>query len=301
MQLLAYILLYPIFYLISILPFRILYFFSDIVYLIIYRIVGYRKSTVRKNLELTLPHLSVKERRKIEKKFYHHFCDTLVEMVKTMTISEKEMKKRFVFENIELIEEFEKKGKSIALICGHYASYEWLLVMNKYLTTHKGFGIYKTIRNKHFDKLVRKIRGRFEGELIDTKSTIPAMLRHKRDGVLGYYGFLSDQSPKLQSAIYWGNFFGMEVPVHVGAEMLAKKLDMNVMFVKGSKIKRGYYKAKFIPYNKNPKDVPNYEIMDEFIDLLEKQILEAPEYYLWTHKRFKHRKNDPAPINQTTV
>ena len=299
MQLVAYILLYPLFYIISILPFRILYFLSDILYLIIYRIVGYRKETVRKNLELTLPHLSLTERRKIERKFYHHFCDTLLEMVKTMTISEKEIKKRFVFENIELVKEFEEKGKSIALICGHYASYEWLLVMNKYLTTHKGFGVYKTIRNKYFDKLVRKIRGRFHGELIDTRSTIPVMRNNKRNGILAYYGFLSDQSPKLQSAVYWTDFFGMEVPVHVGAEILAKKLDMNVMFVKGSKIKRGYYSAKFIPFNGDPIDVPNFEITDEFIRLLELQILEAPEYYLWTHKRFKHRRNDPAPIERT--
>lgn len=293
MQLLAYILLYPLFYLISILPFRVLYFLSDIIYVIIYYIIGYRKTTVRENLELTLKHLTPAERKKIEKKFFHHFCDSLVEMVKTMTISEKEMKKRFTFKNIELVEEFEKKGKSIVLICGHYASYEWLLVMNKSLTTHKGFGIYKRIRNKYFDKLVRKIRSRFEAELIDTKSTIATMIKHKRDGVLGYYGFLSDQSPKLQSAAYWTNFFGMEVPVHVGGEMLAKKLDMNIMFVKGSKIKRGYYKAEFIPYNKPPKDVPNYQIMDEFLRLLELQILEAPEYYLWTHKRFKHRGKAP--------
>ena len=211
------------------------------------------------------------------------------------------MKKRFVFENIELVKEFEEKGKSIALICGHYASYEWLLVMNKHLTTHKGFGVYKTIRNKYFDKLVKKIRGRFHGELIDTRSTIPVMRNNKRNGVLAYYGFLSDQSPKLQSAVHWTNFFGMEVPVHVGAEILAKKLDLNIMFVKGSKIKRGYYSAKFIPFNDDPKEIPNFEITDMFIDLLEKQILEAPEYYLWTHKRFKHRRNDPAPTTQTTA
>ncbi|GGB80621.1 lipid A biosynthesis protein [Flavobacterium suaedae] len=263
--------------------------------MITYYIVGYRKKTVRENLQLALPHLNDAERKKIEKKFYHHFCDTLFEMIKTMTISEKEMKKRFVFENIEVVKEYEDKGKSIALICAHYASYEWLLVMNKYLTTHKGFGIYKKIRNKYFDKLVRKIRGKFDAELIDTRSTIPTMRQNQRDGVLGYYGFLSDQSPKLKNAVYWTEVFGVEVPVHVGAELLAKKLDMNVMFVKGSKIKRGYYKAEFIPYPQTPKDVPNFEITDEFLRLMEKQILEAPEYYLWTHKRFKHRGKAPKP------
>ncbi|MNJ98069.1 Lipid A biosynthesis lauroyl acyltransferase [compost metagenome] len=293
MHLLAYILIYPIFWLISILPFRVLYFFSDITYYLVYYIVRYRRKTVKENLKLTLRHLNDEERKVIEKKFYHHFCDTLFEMLKTITISEAEVKKRFIFENIELVREFEEKGKSVALICSHYGSYEWLLIMNKYLTTHIGFGIYKKIRNKYFDRLVKKIRGKSNAQLISAKESVSIMIQNKRKGILGYYGFISDQSPKLSSAIYWSNLFGMEVPVHVGAEILSKKLDMNIMFVKGAKIKRGYYSAKFIPYEGNPKEVPNYEITDCFLRLMETQILEAPEYYLWTHKRFKHRKNDP--------
>ncbi|MXN90692.1 lipid A biosynthesis acyltransferase [Flavobacterium sp. Sd200] len=293
MHLLGYIVLYPIFWFISILPFRVLYFLSDILYVVAYKIVGYRKKTVRLNLALALPHLSAKERLDIERKFFHHFCDTLVEMIKTINISEKEMKKRFILENIELVHEYEAKGKSIALICAHYGSYEWLLIMNKYLSTHKGYGIYKTIRNKYFDALVKKIRNKFDAYLIDTRAVIPAIRDHKRKGILAYYGFLSDQSPKLDSAIYWTNLFGMEVPVHVGAEMLAKKMDLNVMMVKGAKIKRGYYKATFISLEKEPKEYANYEITDIFLRLMEEQIREQPEYYLWTHKRFKHRRNDP--------
>jgi KDO2-lipid IV(A) lauroyltransferase len=249
-------------------------------------------------MALTLPHLSAAERKKIEKKFYHHFCDTFVEMIKTITISEKELKRRFVFENIEMIEEYEKKGKSIILICAHYGSYEWLLIMNRYLTSHKGFGVYKKVNNKYFDKLVRDIRGRFDASLIDTKETIPVMRDNQKKGVLAYYGFISDQSPKIYRVPYWGMLFGMEVPVHTGAEMLAKKLDMNVMFVKGGKIKRGYYKAEFIPFERTPKDVPNFEITDRFLRLMEQQIIEHPEYYLWTHKRFKHRRNDPPVIGE---
>ncbi len=300
MQFLAFILVYPLLLFISILPFRVLYFFSDILYVVIYKIIGYRKSTVRLNLALTLPHLSFEERKNIERKFYHHFCDTFIEMIKMLTLSDKEIKKRFVVDNIEVVNEFEKKGKSIVLICAHYGSYEWLLVMNKYLTTHKGFGIYKKIRNKYFDKLVRDIRGRFDAELIDTKETIPVMKENQRKGVLAYYGFISDQSPKIHRVPYWGRLFGMEVPVHAGAEMLAKKLDMNVMFVKGGKIKRGYYKAEFIPFEGNPKETPNFEITDRFLRLMEAQIIEHPEYYLWTHKRFKHRRNDPPIIGETT-
>jgi KDO2-lipid IV(A) lauroyltransferase len=256
---------------------------------------------VRKNLWLALPHLSVAERRKVEKKFYRHFCDTLLEMVKTITVSVAEIQKRFDIVNPEAINEIEARGKGVVFICGHYCSYEWMLVMNRQLTTHKGFGIYKTIRNKYFDRLVKKLRGRFDAELIDTRRIIPAMRDHKRKGIMGFYGFLSDQSPKLTSTIYWGNFFDMEVPMHVGAEILAKKLDLNILFVKSSKTGRGRYRAQFIPFEGNPKDMPNYLISDMFMKMLEDDIKEAPEYYLWTHKRFKHRKNDPPAIAGTSL
>lgn len=290
MQLLAFIIIYPVLWLISLLPLKILYIFSDILYFLAYRVVKYRKKTVRLNLKLALPELTEEERRQIEKKFYRHFCDTLVEMIKTLTISEKEVKKRFVFTNIELINELEKQGKSFVVLIAHYGNYEWLLLVNKYLTTHKGFGIYKRINNKYFDKLVKKIRGRFNAELIDTKQTIPVMKQNQRNNILGCYGFITDQSPKIHRVPYWGNFFNMEVPIHVGGEIMAKKLNMNVVFVKGEKIKRGYYSATFIPYEKNVQETPNFEITDSFLRMLEQQIRECPEYYLWTHKRFKHSR-----------
>ena len=293
MQLLAYIIAYPIIWFISILPFRVLYFFSDISYVIIYYIVGYRKKTVRKNLSLTLRHLNNEERTAVEKKFYHHFTDSFFEMAKSMTISDKQLRKRFVFDNINVVHEYEAKGKSVVLLIGHYASYEWLLYMNKQLTNHKGFAIYKVIRNKYFDLLVKRIRGKFNAELIGTRQTIPTMRQNERNGILGFYGFISDQSPKLSSAIHWCDFFGMEVPIHVGGEILAKKIGMNMMYAKVSKISRGHYSCSFVGVEENIKEIPNFEISDNFMKMLEQQILEAPEYYLWTHKRFKHRKNDP--------
>ena len=293
MQLLAYILAYPIIWFISILPFRILYFFSDICYVVIYYIVGYRRKTVRENLALTLRHLTPEERKAVEIKFYHHFTDSFFEMAKSLTISDKELKKRFVFNNFDLVHEYEAKGKSIVVLIGHYASYEWLLYMNKLLSTHKGFGIYKVIRNKYFDQLVKKIRGKFNAELIGTRQTIPTMRQNERDGILGVYGFITDQSPKLSSAIHWASFFGMEVPVHVGGEMLAKKIGMNVLFAKIGRTSRGHYNCTFIPVEGDIKDIPNYDISDSFMKMLEQQILDVPEYYLWTHKRFKHRKNNP--------
>jgi Kdo2-lipid IVA lauroyltransferase/acyltransferase len=289
MQLLLYILVYPILWAISILPFRLLYLLSDLIYVLLYYIVGYRKKTVRNNLALALPHLSDKERLDIEKKFFHHMCDLFLEMIKTMSISEAELDKRYTFSNLELYKDLEKKQKSIALMCAHYASYEWAVSMNRYIT-FEGFAIYKKINNEYFDKLVRKIRSKFKATLITTKETIPSIKENYKTGNLGVYGFASDQSPKISSVFYWSKFMGVEVPVHTGAEMLAKKYDMNVIFLKTKKIKRGYYQATFQSVYEDVKSVPNYEITDAFLKMVEGQIQETPEFYLWTHKRWKHKR-----------
>jgi KDO2-lipid IV(A) lauroyltransferase len=292
MQLLLYILFYPIIWLISILPFPVFYLVSDGVCFLTYRVIGYRKKTVRENLALALPHLSETERRNIEKKFYSHLCDMFLEMIKTLSISQKEIEKRFTFSNLDVYLELEKKNKSVAVLCAHYASYEWVISMNYYIH-HKGYGIYKKIANPYFDKLVKKIRSKFKAELITTKETIATITNNYNNGELSLYGFASDQSPKKNAAYHWAPFMGHEVPVHTGAEMLAKRFDMNVIFLRTKKIKRGYYEASFEVLSDDVKSVPNYEITDRFLQLVEQQILEAPEYYLWTHKRWKYRNTKP--------
>lgn len=289
MQFIAFILIYPIIWFISKLPFRLLYVFSDFVCFLVYNIFGYRKQTVRQNIAMALPHLSEKERLVIEKKSYHHLCDMFLEMMKTMGISQKEMDKRFVFTNLELYQNLEKEQKSIALLCAHYASYEWVISMNKYIT-FEGFAIYKKVNNKYFNKLVKDIRSKFGATLITTKETIPLIEKNIRNNHLGVYGFASDQSPQASKAHHWNEFMGIETPVHTGAEMLAKRFDMNVIFLRVKKVERGYYEATFELMFDNPKEVPNYQISDEFLRRVEKQILEAPEFYLWTHKRWKHKK-----------
>ncbi|WP_313807746.1 lysophospholipid acyltransferase family protein [Flavobacterium sp.] len=289
MQFLIYLLIYPILWLISILPFPIFYFLSDCIYLLLYYIIGYRKKTVRSNIKLALPHLSDNERLRIEKKFYRHMCDIFLEMIKTMSISENEIKKRYKFTNIEIYHDLEKKGKSIALMCAHYASYEWAVSMNYYLN-FKGYGVYKKIANPYFDKLVHKIRSKFRAYLITTKKTKTIIERNNIDKILGVYGLISDQSPRLHNNVHWHTFMGIETPIHVGAEMLAKRYDMNVIFLKTRKIKRGYYEGTFELMTEDVNSVPNYEISEDFIRRVEKQIYEAPEYYLWTHKRWKHSR-----------
>lgn len=292
MKYIAYLIVYPILWCISILPFPLLYLFSDFVYIIVYRIIGYRRKTVRANLALTLSHLSEKERLIIEKKFYHHMCDMFLEMIKTMTISKEEISKRYVFKDIEIYKEIEKKEKSIAILCAHYASYEWAVSLN-YHSFYQSFGIYKQIKNPYFDKLVHSIRSKFKANLITTRETIPTIIKNNKNNVLSVYGFASDQSPKANTAYHYAKFMGIEVPVHTGAEMLAKRYDMNVVFLKTKKIKRGYYEGSVEMLSDNASEVPNYEITDRFLKLVEEQIYEAPEYYLWTHKRWKHKKIVP--------
>jgi KDO2-lipid IV(A) lauroyltransferase len=292
MQLIAFLLIYPIAWFISILPFSILYKFSDIVCFLVYTVFGYRKKIVRSNIALALPHLSKKERLSIEKKFYSHMCDMFLEMIKTMSISNEEVSKRFTFKNIELINKYEAQGKSVVLMCAHYASWEWLIVLAKYID-YKSIAVYKKLGNKYFDRLVINIRKKFDAHLIESGKSIELMEENESKGIKAFYGFASDQSPQLIRAKYWDDFMGINVPVYTGAEMIAKRLDFNMIFVKVKKVKRGYYQATICPLVDNPLEVPDYEITSLYLREVEKQILEAPEFYFWTHKRWKHAGKNP--------
>ncbi|RZJ31105.1 MAG: lipid A biosynthesis acyltransferase, partial [Flavobacterium sp.] len=231
MQLLFFLIVYPILWLVSILPFRLLYALSDCIYVLVYYVIGYRRRIVKQNLLLAFPDKSPAERLSIEKKSYRHMCDMFLEMIKTMTISPDEMNRRFTYANLDVYLEMEDRGKSIALMCAHYASYEWVISMNSKIR-FRGFAIYKQIANKYFDKLVRDIRSKFDAALITTKETRTVIQHNISNNILAVYGFASDQSPKLSKAQHWANFMGVYSPIHTGAETLAKKYDMNVIFLK---------------------------------------------------------------------
>ncbi|WP_299886185.1 lysophospholipid acyltransferase family protein [uncultured Lacinutrix sp.] len=293
MQLLAYILIYPFLWLISILPFRLLYAFSDFVFIIIFRVFKYRKKVVKQNLRLVYPEKSNEDIEEITRKFYHHLCDMIFESIKSMTISEAEMKKRYVFTNLDVIHDIEAKNRSTILMCAHYGSWEWIFILQTYIKS-RGNAVYKRLSNKYFDALVKRIRARYNSYLVTTKETIPVLTELKEKGILTINGFVSDQSPKPDKAHHWNEFMGIKVPIHTGAEMLAKKLDMSVVYFSVKRLKRGYYKTTFKTLAEYPNEYKNYEITDQFLKLVEQQIHEAPEYYLWTHKRWKHR--DKVPV-----
>ena len=289
MQFLIYSISFPFLWIISKLPFRLFYWFSDCIYILVYYIIGYRKKIVRNNILIALPHVSEEKRLVIEKKFYHHMCDMFLEMIKTMSISSEEMKQRFKITNIELLKEYEQKNKSIILLAAHYASWEWLLSINE-STSFKCYGVYKKVNNKYFDAKVRAIRSKFKSILVTTDNTIALINDNEKNGIMSLYGLASDQSPQVHKTFHWQQFMGIEVPVHTGAEMLAKRYDLEVVFAKVKKVKRGFYEATFVPIANNPKSIPDYEITDAYLKEVEQQILEAPEFYFWTHKRWKHRK-----------
>lgn len=295
MQFLAFILVYPIIWLISILPLRVLYFFSDFIYILVYYIFGYRKKAISENLFLAFPEKTVKERKLIQKKFYSHFIDIFIEMIKSFTISEKQIRKRYTFTNIELVKQLEAEGKSIIIMGSHYANWEWIFILNKYVNKSTlGHAAYTKINNKYFDKQIRASRGRFGTELVITSKIVEVFSKNKKNNVFSMFGLLSDQSPQAHKAKYWSEFMGIKVPIQTGAEHFAKKYDFSVIMMKTKKIKRGYFETDFKLLAKNPTDFKDYEITDLFTRELEKQIREKPEHYFWSHKRFKHR--DKVPV-----
>lgn len=292
MQFIAYILIYPFLWIISILPFRILYLLSDGAYILVYYILGYRKNVVKQNLMLVFPEKSGLERKQIMKGFYHHLCDMILESIKSLTISEAQINKRFVFTNLEEVKQYETTNKSIIAMCGHYASWEWIVTLQRHLN-FTGYGVYKRLRNPYFDKLAKRVRGKYNSYLITTKETIPTLMKSKKENKLFLCGMAADQSPKLRKAYHWKEFMGIKVPAHTGAEMISKKLDLPVVFLKVTKVKRGHYKATFKTIASDPSLFKNYEITDKFLSLVEEQIYENPQFYLWSHRRWKHKDSIP--------
>ncbi|WP_167597208.1 lysophospholipid acyltransferase family protein [Leeuwenhoekiella sp. ZYFB001] len=287
MQRLLFWLVYPLLWIISKLPFWLFYKVSDVIFFILYYAVGYRKKTVRFNLKTAFPEKSDAERKSIEKKFYRHMCDMFLEMIKSISISADELKERFQFDDLSIVEKLVKEQRSSLIMMGHYASYEWLTALQFYFD-HSGYGIYKRIKNPYFDKLIHEIREKWNSKLLANKEATFIIRKQQRAGKMATYAFIADQSPKTRKNYHCTDFLGKNVPFFTGVERLAKSEDMPVIYLAVDKIKRGYYKASFKVITEDPTTLPDYQITDEFAALLEAQIKANPEYYLWTHKRFKH-------------
>lgn len=292
MQSLIFWIFYPILWVISRLPWKLFYLFSDLIYLIVYHIIGYRKAVVTDNLTHAFPEKSSKEIATIRKKFYSHMCDMFLESLKSMSISDKETQKHYKFINREGFQKLEDANKSYMLIAAHHANFEWGNSIGL-ITKYTCVGVYKKVKNPHFDKLFKGIRGRFGAEIVPNKQVSRhAVLKESRPATKGkrLYGIVADQTPKLEKNNHYKSFMGREVPVFVGAELLAKKLDLNYAFLKVKKIKRGYYEAEVVVISDDIKSTKDFQSTETYMNLVEEQIREQPELYLWTHKRWKHAR-----------
>jgi KDO2-lipid IV(A) lauroyltransferase len=247
---------------------------------------------VLNNLKIAFPEKTEKELLKIRKKFYSHFVDLFMEMIKTFTISKKELNKRYTYTNLELIKELKKDGKSVILMSAHYANWEWIIGMNSFIN-YNAIAAYTKVSNPYFNNQILKTREKF-GVILKQSSKIPqTMLHNHQQNIQSIYGLLSDQSPRLKNNLYWTNFLGIKVPVYTGGEISAKKYDMNIVFLETKKIKRGHYETTLSIITNDARKHPDFELTELYLRKVESQIRTQPEFYFWTHKRFKHKDKEP--------
>jgi KDO2-lipid IV(A) lauroyltransferase len=285
-RIIYYILVIPISYL----PFRMLYWVSDLVYFVAYYLMGYRKKVVRENIKNSFPHLNEAEIKKIEKKFYRHFADFLVESVKSISISNEDIKKRCAIINSELINKYHKEGKHVIVLCGHYNNWEYYAVGIAQQMKHNTIAAYRPLKNKFFNDVILKSRQRFGIKMLSMRS-IPRYFHRMKDGENPTLSIMvNDQSPGNPKTAYWNTFLNQETGWMKGAEKLARKYDQVVMFGCIRKVKRGFYEVTFYPITENPKQEKDGYILDKHAEYLEMVIHENPEYWLWSHKRWKHKR-----------
>ena len=288
---LGYSLLYAVTYLHALLPLSVLYVFSDLLYIVVYYIVRYRRKLVRKNLMNSFPEKAKKKIIEIEKDFYRHLCDYYFETIKLLHISDEEIKRRMKFENPELIERLTSSGNSCLMSLGHLGNWEWVpsIIMHVNPEVKLGF-IYKELHSKSFDKLFLKIRSRFGPKAIEKQSAYRQMIMAKRSNDILLVGFLSDQRPPKNANQYWTKFLNQETHVQNGVERIAKHLNCSIVYLDIKKVKRGYYESKIFVLTPDASDEPDNLIMERYIRKLEESVRREPAIYLWSHNRWKFKK-----------
>lgn len=269
------------------LPLSILYLFSDLLYYILYYIIGYRLKVVSSNLKNSFPDKSDKERKVIAKKFYRYFADLIVEIAKMKTISQKEMIKRMHLLNPEVVLDFINNGKSIMIVTGHYANWEWGIPRLALMSQHPALVIYKPLSNKSFGKTFNDMRTRFGGTMVSMRETIRQLLAHK-DQVHSSV-FLGDQTPTRSGSDYFIDFLNQPTLVFKGIEKVAHKTNYPIVYCHIDRVKRGYYQVEFTTLVENPEDTKENEITLKHSRFLEDIIKQKPEFWLWSHKRWKHK------------
>jgi Kdo2-lipid IVA lauroyltransferase/acyltransferase len=284
---LFYLFIYPI----TRLPFKVIYAFSDLLYYLVFYLVRYRRGVVYENLRNSFPEKSAQEINKIAKGFYRHFCDLIVESFKMFAVTEEEIRKIFIFKDKEILEQLFKQNRSVILAGGHYNNWEVFAVACKLGISHKCLALYKPLNNTWFDKKMRESRSRFGLNMWAT-SQAKEMFEHEKNNLTAAI-FASDQAPSSAAHCHWMKFLNQDTGVSFGAERYARAYNSAVVYGRMIKTKRGQYSFEAELVTTNPKGEPIGMVIEELTKRLEADIIRQPEYWLWSHRRWK-RKRPPV-------
>lgn len=275
--------------LLATLPLSLLYAMSSTVWPVIYYIIRYRRKVTRQNLQRSFPEKSLKEIRHIERAVYRHMCDIMVETLKQAHISDAELERRITINNTSLVEEMAKKGHPVFVLIGHYGNWEWSgEIIHRLAIPEKKAYIYEPVANETMDLIMQKLRHRFCDLLLPKKKAARAILSLKREHQSYLVGFISDQRPKRNSLHHWTTFLNQDTPYMVGAEELGQHVDAICIYLHMEQPRRGYYNITFEELQ--PVEGEEFPYTVAYLRRLEEDIKTAPHLWLWTHRRWKHKR-----------
>ncbi len=275
-------------YLVSLLPFWLLYVISDFLFVVLYYVIGYRRNVVQENLQNSFPEKSIAERADIEKKYFKYLADLIVETIKMISISKEELQRRLICTNPEVVANYKAAGKSVTAVAGHYCNWEW--AGTEFSIDTPLFVIYKPLTSHVFDKFFIKVRTRFGAIAVAMKQTLRTMVSHKNEFTVTV--FAGDQTPIREQKNYFTQFLNQPTAVFQGIEKIAKLIDSAVIFYDIKRVKRGYYTYTIVPLIENSKESAEHEITEAHVKYLEGMIKREPQYWLWSHRRWKFKPED---------
>jgi len=289
MAAIGYYLFYGLNWIITLLPLPVLYIFSDFLYLVLYYVVSYRRNVVATNLKNSFPEKTDKELKIIEKKFYRHLSDILIETFKSTHMTRANQKKRFTYSNLDIIDKLREGKRDIIAIMGHYNNWEWPTLLPYYLK-YKTIIIYKPLQNKYFNRFINNHRSEHGIVLTPTSQVIREIINCRKNDINTVSVFISDQIPSKGDIKYWTTFLNQDTAVFTGAGKIASKYDMAIVFFHVQKVKRGYYNLNIEPLFDHTEGLSEEMITEKHVRKLEEIIKEKPEYWIWSHRRWKHKK-----------
>ncbi len=293
MGVIGFYLFYAVNWIVTLLPLRVLYIFSDLLFVILYYIPSYRRKVVSSNLKNSFPEKSAEELATTEKKFYRHLADLFIETLKLTHLSNKQLLRRFIFINPELLERLYKERRDLVIVHSHYNNWEWLAPCLPLYTNYNNVSIYKPLRNKLFDRFLNNLRSKNNMELAPMSGIVREIIKNRKNNIISLYGIIADQTPAKPDIKYWTNFLNHETPVYMGPERIAVKYDMAIVFLNVQKVNRGHYSLTAELMFEHTSGLPEYLITEMHVKRLEELIREKPEFWMWSHRRWKHKK--PAP------